>query len=1177
MPTSADFVHLHVHSHYSLLDGANRIDDLIGAAVKDEQKALALTDHGNLFGAIEHYSKCKKAGIRPILGCESYIARKTRREKTDRDTNPYDHLTLLCANREGYQNLVKLSSIGFIEGYHTRPRIDKEALQGRAKGLIALSGCLSGHISRLILQNNEDAALHCAGEMQDLFGKGNFYLELMRNGMEIQAKVTESVVRIAKRTGIPLVATNDIHYVRHEDCRTQDVLLCINTKAKVRDEKRWRMDTDTLYFRTTEEMGQVFHDIPEAVTNTRLVADMCNLELELGKYRLPKFTTGTDETEAQLFDRLCQEGLDRRYPEMSTKPEARQQARARLMAEMNVIRSMGFVAYFLIVWDLIRYARDCGIPVGPGRGSAAGSVVAFVLRITDIDPLSYDLLFERFLNPDRISMPDIDIDFCMENRGRMIEYARKKYGDDNVAQIVTFNSMKAKAALRDVGRVLDVPLPDVDRIARKVPDGPNVNLANCIKDDAELAAFENDSKYTDLFQIARRVEGLNRNAGVHAAGVVIADVPLDTVVPLYKVDDVLVTQYDMESLEKTGLLKMDFLGLRTLTILEKARELIRRRTGQAPDLENLPFTDTKTFELLTIGNTLGVFQLESDGMRRLLAKIRPNRFEDIVAVLALYRPGPLGMGMHEIYADRKNGLQAVEYPVPQAEPILKETYGVIVYQEQVMRIANVLAGFTLAQADTLRKAMGKKDQALMAKFEETFVKGCGASGVAKDKAQQLWQLICKFAEYGFNKSHSAAYAVLTYRTAWLKANFPVEFFAANMTCEVNDTDKIKQFVDDARRMGHALLGPDVNRSERDFGVEAIVKNAFATDNTTKTPAGNYGIRYGLAALKGMGHKAADTIVEARRHGGLFKDLGHLLDRVDAGSLNKGALEALVGAGAMDCFGVDRGRVFSQLDGAVAEATKAQADRRAGQKSLFAFGGDDGGGFVSMPAAAKAASLPPLWSAAERLSRERASLGFYLTGHPMERLETLLVSMGAVPTTDIVASGGDANFSVAGIVTELKVTLVKTGQSAGQKMARLRIEDLKGSVGVVVFPRTYNECAELLTAEGAVVLVRGRLDQRMEEVSIVAEKIELAETALANFDGALVLRIHSEEVFDRLNPVLSLFRERPGRSHLFVDIEEADGSIVRVRAGEEYRTAASDTLCASVAERLGPQRLKLMRL
>ncbi|MBI3818404.1 MAG: DNA polymerase III subunit alpha [Planctomycetes bacterium] len=1178
MSNAADFVHLHVHSHYSLLDGANRIDDLVASATKDGHTALALTDHGNLFGAIEHYSKCKKAGVRPIIGCESYIARKSRMQKTDRDQNPYDHLTLLCANREGYQNLIKLSSIGFLEGFHMRPRIDKEALAGRAKGLIALSGCLSGHISRQILQNDEAGAMRCAGEMQDLFGKGNFYLELMRNGMEIQAKVTEAVVRISKLTGIPLVATNDIHYVRHEDCRTQDVLLCINTKAKVRDEKRWRMDTDTLFFRTKEEMADVFHDIPESLRNTVSVAEMCNLELELGKYRLPKFSTGTEETPEQLFDRLCAAGLAERYPESKYSQEVRAQARARLAAEMNVIRSMGFVAYFLIVWDLIRYARETGISVGPGRGSAAGSIVAYALRITDIDPLFYDLLFERFLNPERISMPDIDIDFCMENRGRMIEYARKKYGDDCVSQIVTFNSMKAKAALRDVGRVLEVPLPDVDRIARKVPDGPNVNLEKCIKDDAELGAFEADSRYSDLFKIARRVEGLNRNAGVHAAGVVIADVPLDTVVPLYKVDDVVVTQYDMDSLEKTGLLKMDFLGLRTLTILEKTRDLIRRRTGETPDLEQLIFDDPKTFDLLTIGNTQGVFQLESDGMRRLLAKIRPNRFEDIIAVLALYRPGPLGMGMHEIYADRKNGLAPVEYPVPQTEPILKETYGVIVYQEQVMRIANVLAGFSLAQADTLRKAMGKKDNALMAKFEATFVGGCAKNGVAKDKAQQLWQLICKFAEYGFNKSHSAAYAVLTYRTAWLKANYPVEFLAANMTCEINDTDTLKQFVDDTRRLGIRVLGPDINKSERDFAVETLATGA-------ENGRSHLAIRYGLSALKGMGHKAADAIVDARRKHGAIRNIVQLLERVDAGTVSKGAVEALVGGGAMDSLGVDRGRVFIQIESAIAEATKAQADRRAGQRNLFAMFGDASGDSTSEVAGGGAAAAsstpapagPSLWSSAERLSRERASLGFYLTGHPMERIEGLLTSIGILPTTEIASRTGDATLGVAGIVTELKVSLVKTGQSAGQKMARFRLEDLHGAVSVIVFPRTYAECGALLTSEGTVVIVRGRLDTRNEDPSLVAEKLESAENALAHFDGAIVVRLHCTEVRDRLKQLLQLFRERPGKTHLFVDVEEESGAITRIRAGDEYRTAPSDMLSAAVSEKLAPGRLRLIRL
>lgn len=1162
MPQTSPFVHLHVHSHYSLLDGANRIDDLVDAAVKDGQTSLALTDHGNLFGAIEHYSKAKKAGLKPILGCESYVARRSRREKHDRDGNPYDHLTLLCASLEGYRNLVKLSSIGFLEGYHTRPRIDRDALAGRTKGLVALSGCLSGHVNRLVLLGDEPGAIRVAGEMQDLFGRGNFYLELMRNGMEVQSRATEALVRISKRCGIPLVATNDIHYVRHEDCRTQDVLLCINTKAKVKDEKRWRMDTDTLYFRTQQEMRELFSDLEEAVVNTSKIAEMCELELELGKYRLPKFSTGTEETQEQLFDRLCLEGFEKRYPAGTVSDEKRTQAQARLTAEMNVIRSMGFVAYFLIVWDLIRYAREQGIPVGPGRGSAAGSIVAYVLRITDVDPLRYDLLFERFLNPERISMPDIDIDFCMANRGRMIEYAKRKYGEECVSQIVTFNSMKAKAALRDVGRVLDVPLGEVDRIARKVPDGPNVTLETCIQADGELRGFEKDTRYRDLFRIARRVEGLNRNAGVHAAGVVISDVPLDTIVPLCKADDVVMTQYDMESLEKTGLLKMDFLGLRTLTILEKARELVRLRTGSAPDLESLSFDDAKTYDLLSAGHTLGVFQLESEGMRRLLARIKPSRFEDIIAVLALYRPGPLGMGMHATYADRKNGVQAVEFPEAHTEPVLSDTYGVIVYQEQVMRIANLVAGFSLAEADTLRKAMGKKDPALMAKFEKGFVSGCTARGVKVDKAQQLWQLIVKFAEYGFNKSHSAAYAVLTYRTAWLKANFPVEFYAANLTCESGDTDKIKQFLDDARRAGIQVLGPDVQASLADFSVEPRTNGA-----REGSQGSGLAVRYGLAAIKGIGAKAAEAIVEARKERGRFVSLPHLLESVEAGVLNKAAVEALIGAGALDSISPDRGRLQAQLEAALAEAHRSIQDRKAGQKSLF--GADD-----AAPPASPSVAATPAWSSLERLARERAALGFYFSGHPMERLESLLTGMGVARSSALATRSFDRELTLAGIVTELKVSLVKSGQSAGQKMARFRLEDLDGSVPIVCFPKAYVECADLLTADGAVVVVRGRLDTRSEETAIVAESIEGAEAALARFEGAVVLRLRESEVESHLPGLLPCFRETPGRAILVLELEGEDGMATQIRAGDEFRTSPGEALSSTVASRIGPGRLTL---
>ncbi|MBL8692956.1 MAG: DNA polymerase III subunit alpha [Planctomycetes bacterium] len=1165
MPSTVDFVHLHVHSHYSLLDGANRIEDLVAAAQKDGHKAIALTDHGNLFGAVEHYSKAKKAGVKPIIGCESYIARKSRLEKVDKATNPYDHLTLLCADRDGYQNLVKLASVAFLEGYHTRPRIDMEMLSRHRKGLVALSGCLSSQMSRLCRTGDEDCAVKLAGQMSDLFGKGNFYLELMRNGMELQARVTESLVRIGKRTGLPLVATNDIHYLRHEDCKAQDVLLCINTGATVKEEKRFKMDTDTLYFRTKEEMGIAFADLPDSLRSTVEIAEKCNLELELGKYRLPKFHTGTEESPEQLFDRLCEEGFERRYPAESTAPEKRASARQRLLAEMNVIRSMGFVAYFLIVWDLIRYARESGIPVGPGRGSAAGSIVAFVLWITDVDPLRYDLLFERFLNPERISMPDIDIDFCMENRGRMIEYAKRKYGADCVSQIVSFSAMKAKAALRDVGRAMDIPLPEVDRIARKVPDGPNVVLEKCISEDSDLQSFEEDPRYSDLFQVARTVEGLNRHATVHAAGVVISDVPLDTVVPLYKAGDDVMTQFDMESLEKVGLLKMDFLGLRTLTILEKARELVRKRTGTAPDLEHLAFDDPKAYELLTAGRTLGVFQLESEGMRRLLAKIKPNRFEDIIAVLALYRPGPLGMGMHDIYAERKNGIQPIEYPEARTEPILNETYGVIVYQEQVMRIANHLAGFSLAQADTLRKAMGKKNPELMAKFEQTFVDGCGKNGVAKDRAQTIWQLIVKFAEYGFNKSHTAAYAVLTYRTAWLKANHPVEFFAANMTCEANDTDKVKEFVDDARKSGVKVLGPDLTRSVREFDTEAQAD-------------GSYAIRYGLAAIKGLGTRAADALVDARRRQGKFKSFSHVAESVEGGQLNRAAMEALIAAGAFDWTQIERGRLSQQLDAVLAEAAAAQADRRAGQKSLFGAADDEGSAAATAPKGPRPLGpLPgnPVWTVQERLAREKTALGFYLSGHPMERLDSLLRGMGVKPLGSLSELAPDSPVLVAGTVSALKEARVKQGQMAGQKMARFHLEDLSGSVAVVVFPRTYAEVGELLATDGAVVSIRGKVDRRTEEPAIVAEKVEHAEKALAAFDGAVAIRLHAIEM-GRLPDLLRMAREIPGPTLVLLDVEEEDGYVTRMRLSESFRVAPGESLARMVAAILGPGRLNLVR-
>ena len=752
-----DFVHLHVHSEYSLLDGANRISNLVEAAVKDGQSALALTDHGNLFGAVELYQKCKAADIRPILGCEVYIARESRLQPHHRERNPYSHLTLLARDREGYQNLLALASKSYLEGLHYRPRIDMELLSQNAKGLTCLSGCLSGEMNQLYRKGQGEKAADLSMKLRDIFGPEHFWLELQRNGLEIQDKCNEHLVELHQRTGIPLVATNDIHYLRHEDCAVQDVLLCINTGAKRDDEKRFKMDVDTLFFKTREQMAQTFRDLPESLTATMDVASQVDLELEFGNYHVPVFTPEDGSDPGDFFNRLLEQGLREKYEEGNTK------ARERLEYEKRIISELGFISYFLIVWDLIKWARDNGIPVGPGRGSAAGSMVAYLLDITKVCPLKYDLLFERFLNAARVSMPDIDIDFCKEGRERVLAYTRERYGTEYVAQIITFGTMASRTVVRDVGRVLDIPLRDVDAVAKKVPAGPGApSLRKALETDEDLMAVRKQLPELDeLFELSVELEGQVRHVSTHAAGVVIADKPIIEYAPLCVQGEDITTQWPAGQLEELGLLKMDYLGLRTLTILQRALDNIAATGGTPPDLDDLPAGDPATYRMLMAGDTLGVFQLESEGMRKLLARLRPDCFEDLIAVLALYRPGPLESGMDEMFINRKHGREEIVYPHPILQPILKDTYGCIVYQEQVMLISSELGGFSLNEADNLRKAMGKKKPEIMEKFSAQFVEGAGKNGCAADVAQEVWDNIVKFGGYGFNKSHSTAYALIT--------------------------------------------------------------------------------------------------------------------------------------------------------------------------------------------------------------------------------------------------------------------------------------------------------------------------------------------------------------------------------------------------------------------------------
>ncbi|MHC4261398.1 MAG: DNA polymerase III subunit alpha [Planctomycetota bacterium] len=1147
-----DFVHLHVHSEYSLLDGANRISNLVDACVRDGQRALALTDHGNMFGAIELYQKCRAADITPIIGCEVYIARKSRHEPHNRTDNPYSHLTLLARTNEGYQNLIKLASRSYLEGYHIRPRIDMELLGEHASGISCLSGCLSGEMNQLIRKDKESEAENLAIQLRELFGPEHFWLELQRNGIKIQDDCNESLVRINQRTGIPLVATNDIHYLRHEDCAVQDVLLCINTGKKRSDEQRFKMDTDSLFFRTREEMAHMFRDLPQAVVATNDVAEQVGVDIEFGKYHVPVFTSETGESPDELFDRLLEAGLVEKYgAEHST-------ARERLEYEKRVIRELGFVSYFLIVWDLILWARNNGIPVGPGRGSAAGSMVAYLLDITKVCPLQYDLLFERFLNAARVSMPDIDIDFCKEGRERVMDYTREKYGTDYVAQIVTFGTMASRTVVRDVGRVLDIPLRDIDKVAKKIPAGPGaLSLGKALEEDDDLVKIKQDMpELGELFDLSVELEGQVRHISTHAAGVVIADKPITEYVPLCTQGEDISTQWSAPQLEELGLLKMDYLGLRTLTILERALRNIVKQGGSPPDLDELPAGDPETYRMLMRGDTLGVFQLESDGMRKLLARLKPDCFEDLIAVLALYRPGPLESGMDEMFIRRKHGEEPIEYPHPALEKILNDTYGCIVYQEQVMLISSELADFSLNEADNLRKAMGKKKPEIMQKFSAQFLDGAEKNGCDRDVAQEIWDNIVKFGGYGFNKSHSTAYAMITYQTAFLKANFRTAFLAANMSCEMQDSDKIKAFLGDCRKSDVEVRPPDSRSSTWEFEPEDV------------------GIRFGIGAIKGTGARAIEHIVNARDglDEGRPSELMNLACGVDPADVNKTTWEALIKAGAFDWTGSNRGALCETLEATLSSASQVWKDACSGQSNMFdAFEGNDDQGEKDRALAVDAREV---WDASETLRNEREVLGFYLTGHPLEGNAGLLRLLSNTDTKRLESLDSGAKVTMAGLVVGLTEVVVRNGRMAGQRMARFQLEDLDGSVGVTVFPRALEGCKERLI-DDTIVVVQATAEDRGEGMALVLDDVLTVEDAIGRFEGALVIKLDPTDEH-RLGDLKQLVGGRSGANALYFDVEGSDGRTRRVRAPRNG-VELDPELIRALDDLLEPGRCSLARI
>jgi DNA polymerase III subunit alpha len=1127
------FVHTHVHSHYSLLDGAAQVADLVKAAAACGQPALALTDHGNLAGSIEFYKACVEAGVKPILGLEAYLAPRSRHDRTKNPVVAH-HLILLAQNLAGWKNLLKLSSRSFTEGFWYVPRLDKELLAKHSEGLIAQSACLSGEPCYYLRCGDRARAVQAAAEMKAIFGD-RYYLEIQRNGCDGQEEVNQGLLSIGRELRIPVVATNDVHYVGEDDRAAHEVHMCIGMGKTLKDANRLKPQS-LLCYKASDPMYALFKDVEEAPRSTLDIAARCDLKLDLKSTHLPIFTAPDGQDNVVFFRRLCREGAERRYG--SPLPPA---AEARLASEAEVIEQTGFVSYFLIVWDFIRFAKERGIPVGPGRGSAAGSLVAYSLGITNVDPLAHDLLFERFLNRERVSMPDIDIDFCKDGREEVIRYVRERYGSDRVSQIVTFGTMAARAVIRDVGRVLDVPLRDVDALAKKVPNGPNASLAKALETDADLAAeVEHDERFRELMSIARRLEGLNRNASKHAAGVVIADAPLEEYVPLYRVGEDVTTQFTMEVLEELGLLKMDFLGLRTLTILAKALEIARRQDRTPPDLDRLPADDPATFAMLSRGEAQGVFQLESSGMRDLLVRIRPDRFADLSAILALFRPGPLGSGMVDQFVERKNGRQPTAYLHPSLEPILAETLGVICYQEQVMRIANVLGGFTLNEADTLRKAMGKKKPEVMAPFREKFVQGGALRGIPEAAAAEIWKQMEYFAGYGFNKSHTVAYAVVSYQTAWMKCHEPHAFLAALLTCECGDRDTLSGYLDECRRMGIRVLPPDVSSSHADFSVEGDA------------------IRFGLAAVKGVGEGAAAAIVAAREAGGPFTSVFDLCERVPTHTLNRATLEALVRGGAFDATGVRRAQAMEVLDRALALASEAHQDRAVGQSGLFGAG----------PAAVGLEATPgmpdvPEWPLQELLAHEKDALGYYVTSHPLAKHEATLRRLSTLTSSTLATAQEKQVVRLGGIVAGLRTSVIKNGPNEGKKMAFFRLEDFTGGAPCVMFSKAYAEQAARL-ANDRVVLCEGDVDASREEPTLRVNKVVPIEDAPHVFAKGVLVRL-SDATPEAIEGIRGVLRSAPGPLPIAFELRPDPRSRVVVKAGPAWNVVGTPDVLARLSK------------
>ncbi len=1165
------FVHLHVHTDYSLLDGACETTELLDEASRQKMPAVAITDHGNMFAAAKFFNEASKRDVKPIIGCEVYVAKGSRHDRGEKNnggapvsnggdrneeepgTRGSNHLVLLCESLEGYHNLIKLVSAGFLEGFYYKPRIDYDLLSKHSKGLIALGACLKGPVTEPVMNQKMDLARENAYRLRDIFGKNNFFLEIQDQGLDVDKGVNRDLLRLSKETGIPTIATNDCHYLHHEDAHAQEVLLCIQTGKTMGDANRMKFQTDQFYFKSAAEMAQVFREVPDALSRTVDIAHRCNVKIDRIPNPFPEFKVPDGETPGSYFERVVRDGFAARVPGLERLRAAGQLANPlseyekRLTSEIKMIQQMRYEGYFLIVWDFIHYARTQDVPVGPGRGSAAGSLVSYALRITDVDPLQYNLLFERFLNPERVSMPDIDIDFCMRRRGELIEYVTQKYGRENVAQIITFGTMAAKAAVKDVGRAMDIPYGEVDRLAKLIPTTLGIELADALKEAPQLqAAVNSDQRLKDLMAVALRLEGLSRHASTHAAGVVISPKPLTDLVPVYKTNrDEITTQYDMNALERIGLLKMDFLGLTTLTVLHDTVAMIERNRGVKVDLDSLTLDDADTYKLFTRGDTTAIFQFESHGMRDILRRYQPTRIEDLTALNALYRPGPIQGGMIDDFINRKHGKKKVAFDLPQLKDILEETYGVILYQEQVMQIANRLANFSLGEADILRRAMGKKKKEEMAAQRAKFMAGCAGNKIPEKKAEGIFNLMEEFAGYGFNKSHSCAYALLAYQTAYLKTHYPVEFIAALLTSETGNADKAVKYINEARGMSIKILPPDVNESDLYF-----------------TPIGE-AIRFGLAAIKNVGENTAKAICDARATGGRFKSLYDFCERIEVRFLNKRVFESLIKSGAMDSMGARESMVAS-IDDAVTAIQRAARIKESGQGGFF-FGGAGEPAHVEF----EMRDAAP-WSEEERLTSEYAMLGFYVSGHPLEKYASRLEEMKSVCLSEIEGMRNGKEITVAALIVGTRPMRSKKGA----RWAICTIQDMTGIQELLAFPEAFGKLENVLKPRVPLLMkVRVQVEESGTRLSLqearsmegMGEKVVVSPVRirmnLENMAGDLV---------DRLQDIFVTF---PGRNPVVFDIVRPDGTIAEMAT--ERRVKVSAELLSAIRDACGPQSIDMV--